>query len=373
MSTQKEPTSQISNNNQVKISNQDIEKRTEMEKELNIQRNPKNKGKMPSISDMEKNHLNYYNEISKNNVQGKMNNPTMKEIVRITSNESCLNQLKEKEKTKELPKLLEKLPLIRVERINYKNKEIGHMRRELGKYCLKNPYVYIDQKKGEDFANSIFQKRLKAKGNNIANTSSNITIDKLYHRMPNSDKKKTNFFHRTINSSEIWTKKYKLGNSSTTKNLNVRSGTDEKPKINGYTSGVRNRKNLEESQKKINDAICNTEINNNRSRRFFTNTQEELNESENKKKNNEDTNLYKNLKNSFNQSTNDASNMTSLENSKQLGLSSKINLNTENEGEKENIVKITVRKRMPETDKNKNNRMMVQNNDKNDGQVGGKK
>ena len=92
-----------------------------------------------------------------------------------------------------------------------------------------------------------------------------------------------------------------------------------------------------------------------------------------KKKNNEDTNLYKNLKNSFNQSTNDASNMTSLENSKQLGLSSKINLNTENEGEKENIVKITVRKRMPETDKNKNNRMMVQNNDKNDGQVGGKK
>ena len=375
MSNKRGTTSQTMNNNQVKIANQNIEKRTEIEKELNIQRNPKNKGKKLSITDMEMNHLNYYNEISKHNAQGKMNNPTMKEIVRITSDESCLNQLKEKEKTKDIHKLLEHLPLMRVERINYKNKEIGHMRRELGKYCLKNPYVYIDQKKGEDFANSIFQKRLKAKGNKIVNTSSNITIDKLYHRMPNSDKKNSNFFHKSINSSEIWTKKYKLGTSSTSRKLNVRSGTDEKPKINGYTSGVRNRKNLEESEKKINDAICNTEINDNRSRRIFINTKEELNESENKKNNNEDENLFKNLKNNFNQSTNDASNMTSLENSRQLGLSSKFNLNTENEGEKENIVKITVRKRMPETDKNinNNNKMMVHKNGKSDGQVGGKK
>ena len=372
MSAQKEPTSHISNNNQVKISNQNIEKRAEMEKELNIQRNPKNKGKIPSISDMEKNHLNYYNEISKNNIQGKMNNPTMKEIVRITSNESCLNQIKEKEKTKELPKLLEKLPLIRVERINYKNKEIGHMRRELGKYCLKNPYVYIDQKKGEDFANSIFQKRLKTKGNNNNYSSSNITIDNLYHRMPNSDRKKTNLFHKTINSSEIWTKKYKLGNSSTTRKLNVRSGTDEKPKFNGYVSSVGIRKILEESEKKINEAICNTEINDNRSRRKFINTQEALNESENKKNNNEDTNLFKNLKNSFNQATNDASNTTSLESSRQLGLSSKINLNPEKEEEKENTVKITVRKRMPETDKNINKKIILQKNGKNDGKVGKK-
>ena len=372
MSTQKETISQNLNNNQEIIS-KNIEKRTEMEKELNIQRNPKNKGKIPSISDMEKNHLNYYNEISKNNIQGKMNNPTMKEIVRITSNESCLNQLKEKEKTKELPQFLENLPLIRVERINYKNKEIGHMRRELGKYCQKNPYVYIDQKKGEDFANSIFQKRLKAKGNKNVNTSSNITIDKLYHRMPNSDRKKNNLFHRTINSSEIWTKKYKLGTSSTSRKLNVKSGTDEKPKINGYTSGVLNIKNLEESEKKISDAICNTEINDNRTRRFFIKTQGELNESENQKNNNEDSSLFKNLKNSFNQVNNDASNTTALEGSRQLGLSSKINLNLDNEDEKENIVKITVRKRMPETDKNINQKILVQKNDKNDGLVEEKK
>ncbi len=373
MSTQKETKSENLNNNQEKVSNKNIEKRAEMEKELNIQRNPKNKGKIPSISDMEKNHLNYYNEISKNNTQAKMNNPTMKEIVRITSNESCLSQLKEKEKTKELPKLLEDLPLIRVERINYKNKEIGHMRRELGKYCLKNPYVYIDQKKGEDFANSIFQKRLKAKGNKNVNTSSNITIDKLYHRMPNSDRKKANLFHKTINSSEIWTKKYKLGTSSTSRKLNVRSGTDEKPKISGYVSTVGNRRNLEESEKKINEAICNTEINDNRTRRIFINNQEDLNESENKKDNNEETNLFKNLKNSFNQANNEASKETSLESSRQLGLSSKINLNPEKEDEKENIAKITVRKRMPETDKNVNKKILVQKNDKNYGKVEGKK
>ena len=362
MSTLKETSSQ-------NMTNKNIDKRAEMEKELNIQRNPKNKGKIPNISEMEKNHLNYYNEISKNNVQGKMNNPTMKEIVRITSNESCLNQLKEKEETKELPKLLENLPLIRVERINYKNKEIGHMRRELGKYCLKNPYVYIDQKKGEDFANSIFQKRLKAKGNKNVNTSSNITIDKLYHRMPNSDRKKNNLFHKTINSSEIWTKKYKLGTSSTSRKLNVKGGTDEKPKISGYVNTVGNRKNLEESEKKINDAICNTEINDNRPRRIFINTEKELNESENKKNNNEDSNLFKNLKNSFNQATNDVSNVTSLESSRQLGLSSKINLNPE----KENIVKISVRKRMPETDKNINKKILVQKNEKKYGKVEGKK
>ena len=373
MSTENETTSQNLNNGQEKISNKNIDKRAEMEKELNIQRNPKNKGKMPNISDMEKNHLNYYNEISKNNVQGKMNNPTMKEIVRITSNESCLSQLKEKEKTKELPQFLENLPLIRVERINYKNKEIGHMRRELGKYCLKNPYVYIDQKKGEDFANSMFQKRLKAKGNKNTNSSSNITIDNLYHRMPNSDKKKSNLFHKTINSSEIWTKKYKLGNSSTTRRLNVRSGNVEKLTINSYASGVGNKKNLEESEKKINDAICNTEINENRSRRIFINTQDELNENESKKNNNEDPNLFKNLKNSFNQATNDASNTASLESSRQFGLSSKINLNLENEDEKNNIVKITVRKRMPDTDKNINKKILVQKNDKSDGKAGGKK
>lgn len=187
--------------------------------------------------------------------------------------------------------------------------------------------------------------------------------------MPNSDRKKNNLFHKTINSSEIWTKKYKLGTSSTSRKLNVKGGTEEKPKISGYVNTVGNRKNLEESEKKINDAICNTEINDNRPRRIFINTEKELNEIENKKNNNEDSNLFKNLKNSFNQATNDVSNVTSLESSRQLGLSSKINLNPE----KENIVKISVRKRMPETDKNINKKILVQKNEKKYGKVEGKK
>ena len=94
-----------------------------------------------------------------------------------------------------------------------------------------------------------------------------------------------------------------------------------------------------------------------------------MNEIENKKNNNEDSNLFKNLKNSFNQATNDVSNVTSLESSRQLGLSSKINLNPE----KENIVKISVRKRMPETDKNINKKILVQKNEKKYGKVEGKK
>ena len=333
MSNKRGATSQTMNNNQVKIANQNIEKRTEIEKELNIQRNPKNKGKIPNISDMEKNHLNYYNEISKHNAQGKMNNPTLKEIVRITSDESCLNQIKEKEKTNEIHKLLENLPLMRVERINYKNKEIGHMRKELGKYCMKNPYVYIDQKKGEEFANSIFQKRLKSKGNKNNNNSTNITIDKLYHRTSNTDSKKSILFHSSTKSGEIWTRKYRLGTSSTSRGLNVKSGTDEKPNINDNTYNtlsLRSQKTLEETEKKLNDAINSTEIKSNKKITNFTDSQNNSNKIIFKNKNGENTLFVKNLKNSFNQAVGDNSKITYLDNTQKRGMNSSKNYNLKN-------------------------------------------
>ena len=365
MSNKRGATSQNMNNNQVKIANQNIEKRTEIEKELNIQRNPKNKGKMPSISDMEKNHLNYYNEIAKHNAQGKMNNPTLKEIVRITSDESCLNQIKEKEKTNEIHKLLEHLPLMRVERINYKNKEIGHMRRELGKYCMKNPYVYIDQKKGEEFANSMFQKRLKSKGKQNNNNSSNITIDKLYHRTSNTDSNKSKLFHSNTKSGEIWTRKYRLGTSSTSRGLNVKGGTDEKSKFNDNTYSMRSQKTLEETEKKVTDAINSTEIRSNKRITSFLDSQKGPNKISFKNKNGENTLYAKNLKNSFNQASGDTSKVTYLDSTQKRGMNSNKNFNlksNESTKQKDNIMKISVRRRNNTNEGNFGGKILVQKN-----------
>ena len=364
MSNKRGMTSQTMNNNQVKIANQNIEKRTEIEKELNIQRNPKNKGKKLSITDMEMNHLNYYNEISKHNAQGKMNNPTMKEIVRITSDESCLNQLKEKEKTKDIHKLLEHLPLMRVERINYKNKEIGHMRRELGKYCMRNPYVYIDQKKGEEFANSMFQKRMKSKGNKNNNNSSNITIDKLYHLTSNTDSKKSKLFHSNTKSGEIWTRKYRLGTSSTSRKLNVKDGTDEKSKYNDNTYSMRSQKTLEETEKKITDAINNTEIKNNKKITSFLTSQNDSNRISVKNKNGENTLYAKNLKNSFNQASDDNSKVTYLDSIQKRSINStkNFNLKSNESANQNNTMKISVRRRNNANDGNFGGKILVQKN-----------
>ena len=69
-------------NSQIKKKNsKDLNKRAEIEKELNIQRNLKNKNKGPHLSDMKMNQLNYYNEIAKNNAHNLMNNPTLKDII----------------------------------------------------------------------------------------------------------------------------------------------------------------------------------------------------------------------------------------------------------------------------------------------------
>jgi len=364
MSNKRGTTSQTMNNNQVKLANQNIEKRTEIEKELNIQRNPKNKGKMPSISDMEKNHLNYYNEISKHNAQGKMNNPTLKEIVRITSDESCLNQIKEKEKTNDIHTLLEHLPLMRVERINYKNKEIGHMRRELGKYCMKNPYVYIDQKKGEEFANSMFQKRLKSKGNKNNNNSSNITIDKLYHLTSNTDSKKSKLFHSNTKSGEIWTRKYRLGTSSTSRKLNMKGGTDEKSNFNDNTYSRRSQKTLEETEKKLTDAINNTEIKSNKRISSFLDSQKDSNRISFKNKNGENTLFVKNLKNSFNQASGDTSKVTYLDSTQRRSMNStkNFNLKSKEPTNQNNTMKISVRRRTNANDGNFGGKILVQKN-----------
>lgn len=364
MSNKRGTTSQTMNNNQVKLANQNIEKRTEIEKELNIQRNPKNKGKMPSISDMEKNHLNYYNEISKHNAQGKMNNPTLKEIVRITSDESCLNQIKEKEKTNDIHTLLEHLPLMRVERINYKNKEIGHMRRELGKYCMKNPYVYIDQKKGEEFANSMFQKRLKSKGNKNNNNSSNITIDKLYHLTSNTDSKKSKLFHSNTKSGEIWTRKYRLGTSSTSRKLNVKGGTDEKSNFNDNTYSRRSQKTLEETEKKLTDAINNTEIKSNKRISSFLDSQKDSNRISFKNKNGENTLFVKNLKNSFNQASGDTSKVTYLDSTQRRSMNStkNFNLKSKEPTNQNNTMKISVRRRTNANDGIFGGKILVQKN-----------
>jgi hypothetical protein len=288
----------------------------------------------------------------------------LKEIVRITSDESCLNQIKEKEKTNEIHKLLERLPLMRVERINYKNKEIGNMRRELGKYCMKNPYVYIDQKKGEEFANSMFQKRLKSKGNKNNNDSSNITIDKLYHRTSNTDSKKSKLFHSNTKSGEIWTRKYRLGTSSTSRKLNVKDGTDEKSKYNDNTYSMRSQKTLEETEKKITDAINNTEIKNNKKITSFLTSQNDSNRISVKNKNGENTLYAKNLKNSFNQASDDNSKVTYLDSIQKRSINStkNFNLKSNESANQNNTMKISVRRRNNANDGNFGGKILVQKN-----------
>lgn len=164
----------------------------------------------------EKNQLKFYNEIASRNVHGKMDFPTLKEIERITKDESCLDifKQKEKEKSKDLPKILDDLPLKRVERITYKSKEIGNMRRALGVYCLNNPFVYINKEKGENFARNIFEKRMRRRDR----SENGITIDDLYGPQI-SPRKNRSVVHRTLNDS--WIKRHRLNNNeeSVKKNL----------------------------------------------------------------------------------------------------------------------------------------------------------
>ena len=195
--------------------NQDIKKRTQIEKELNIQRNQKNKNKGPILSDMKMNQLNYYNEIAKNNIHNLMNNPSLKDIIRITSNESVFDQLKAKElsKDKNLSKFLDVLPLKRVERINYKCLEIGQMRKDLG--LIRNPKPTFNKEKCKKFAGSLFEKRKKEGSVNyipvltINNLNQyNQNFRKFYQKPENNDgsNAKKNL---VVSNDETWHKKYK--------------------------------------------------------------------------------------------------------------------------------------------------------------------
>ena len=190
---------------------QDISKRTELEKELNIQRNQKNKNKGPQLSDMKMNQLNYYNEIAKNNIHNLMNNPTLKDIVRITSNESIFDVLKAKEQSKDLSKFLDVFPIKRVERINYKNLEIGQMRKDLG--IIRNPKY--NKEKCKKFAGNVFEKR-KKEGSvnhmpvltidnlNVYNQKYKIKINQQKLRSMANNKNKL-----AASNDETWFRKYK--------------------------------------------------------------------------------------------------------------------------------------------------------------------
>ena len=164
----------------------------------------------------EKNQLKFYKEIASHNAHGKMDFPTLKEIERITKDESCLDifKQKEKEKSKDLPKILDDLPLKRVERITYKSKEIGNMRRALGKYCLNNPFVYINREKGENFARNIFEKRNRKRDR----SEIVISVDDLYGAQVSPIKNRS-VVYRTLNES--WIKRHRLNNNEESVRTNI--------------------------------------------------------------------------------------------------------------------------------------------------------
>ena len=221
-------------------------KRSELEKELGVQRNQKIKGIIPNITEAEMNQLNYYNEIAKLNTHGILNNPTLKDIIRITSDESCLDQLKAKLQSKDLPKILESLPLVRVERINYKNIEIGQMRQKL----QSNYNNGVDKEKGKQFANNIFSKRLKEGGKYTPVKP----IDDLYgeNNKLNEEQQILKIWKKNKNNNEIWTKKYKQGNTiQVRKNRDIRDNMkedEEKIKKNNNDKIIIN-KNIDKSEK----------------------------------------------------------------------------------------------------------------------------
>ena len=175
----------------------------------------------------ERNQIKFYNEIASRNINGKMDFPTMKEIERITKDESCLDIFKQKEKikSKDLPKILDELPLKRVERITYKSKEIGNMRRALGIYCLNNPFVYINREKGENFARNIFEKRMRRRDR----SENTITIDDLYGTQV-SPRRNRSVIHRTLNDS--WIKRHRLINNEEPIKKNIDNQMKNSSQIN---------------------------------------------------------------------------------------------------------------------------------------------
>ena len=252
----------MQNKNEDQIQN-NSQTREEMEKELNIQRNKKVKNKYPNISDMEMNQLNYYNEIAKQNIPTTMKNPTLKDLVRITKDESCLEQLKAKlqsQESKDLQKMLQNLPLIRVERINYKNLEIGQMRQKLH----SNHFGEIDKEKGKQFATNVFAKRLKRGGKYVPMKP----IDDLMRNqaLPNKESKgKRKPLISNINDCRFWIKKYKKPNY-------IKTNNEEEKTNKKVINDVRIGRNNDESDL---DKVSNTESN--FQNKIMTNSEKNIN------------------------------------------------------------------------------------------------
>ena len=211
-----------------------LKKREEIEKELGVQRNNKNKNKGPNLSSMKMNQLNYYNEIAKNNIHYLMNNPTLKDIIRITSNESVFDQLQSKEQSKDLSKFLDSFPLKRVERINFKYLEIGQIRRDLG--LLKKSNVNVkpnyNKDKCKQFAENLFEKR-KREGSVkyipvITFNNINLYNQKTRNNTHQSYKHSNNQKNGLASSNDAtWFKKYKHNTHCPIKKHNIKKDDNE--------------------------------------------------------------------------------------------------------------------------------------------------
>jgi len=291
------------------------QKRLELEKELGVQRNPKNKDKIPNITEAEMNQLNYYNEIAKQNTHGIMNNPSLKEIIRITSDESCLEQLKAKLHSKDLPKILESLPLIRVERINYKNIEIGQMRQKL--HTDYNSAV--DVEKGKQFASNIFVKRLKQGGKYVPVGP----IDDLYgentnilNKQEEKDLKNKKDKMDNNNNNEIWTKKYKQVNA-----IRVRKrgeNIEKNENDNERNNKLIYKRNFDKSENDFKTSNTENQIDTN----FLKNPENETGDDEKKIKNEND--LMAESKNFYSRNKANSSNTVMTE-SQSVNFRNKIN------------------------------------------------
>ena len=235
----------------------DINKRTELEKELNIQRNQKDKKK---IKEKKMNQLNYYHEIAKNNANLLMNNPTIKEIVRITSNESVFDQLKAKEESKDLSKFLDTFPLKRVERINYKGLEIGNIRKDL----QKDEEANINKEKGKQLAGNLFEKRKRMGSVTFIPvlTVDNLNEHKNYFQHPKKKSVDLRGSNLVTSSNESWFKKYKNKNHLNIKDnikteFNKESPEIKKIQYDNYLDSARtevtNYKKDFDIEKQIND------------------------------------------------------------------------------------------------------------------------
>ena len=210
------------------------------------------------MSEKEINQLNYYNEIAKQNTHALMNNPTLKEIIRITSDESCLDQINQLEKLKnnnDLPKLLEVLPLIRVERINYKNLEICKMRQK-----LQSAYGgEINKQKGQQFATNVFEKRLK-QGQKYAPVT---RTEKIYIENNNNNTvHKKEVENKSNNYNYNNNKLYTPNSEFAVTNISINTDTSIKKNLNFENHNNDNISNKVENIINDNNKILNKENNN---------------------------------------------------------------------------------------------------------------